>query len=314
MGSVASSSHSDQHPLTTHSSQERYPKPKMKPFTASVFGLLLASGSGLTQARPQQSESGLVANIISQLTPFVQSTVEEALRSRSGSATTSVATTSVGSGQTGGFGAVASTRGSAGSAGAGVDNDGRYIFNENPQYTYAYQVASDEKQTYIQQTENRDGANVNGEYSYVDANGSLVTVKYTTNDVDGYSETRDVQEGFVQMRYSAGAVAPKPVAQRPAPRPVQPAPRPAGNNDLVAKIIAQLTPYIKTTVTDSLSARSQPAPVVAVSRPVAIAAPVAAVPAVSVSGSGSTQSIFGVDGENSINVETPEYTWQANLQ
>jgi len=304
----------------------------MKPFTASVFGLLLASGSGLTQARPQyggaSSESGLVANIIKQLTPFVQTTVEDALKSRS----TSVTSTSVSSGSS--FGSSGSSFGSvsagsafgAGGAGASVgggsasgDLEGRDMFDENPKYTYAYQVASDEKQTYISQTENRDNDQVNGEYSYVDANGSLVTVKYTANDQDGYSETRDVQEGFVQMKYTgagAGAAQTKEVtavAPRPAPRPV--AVRPAvqsSNSDLVARIISQLTPYIKTTVTETLSANSQPA-VTSVSYE--------AVPAVAVSGSSygsssassSIEGRFGVEGENTINVETPVYQFDAIL-
>jgi len=303
----------------------------MKPFTASVFGLLLASGSGLTQARPQyggaSSESGLVANIIKQLTPFVQTTVEDALKSRS----TSVTSTSVSSGSSFGssgssFGSVSAGSGfGAGGAGASVgggasgDLEGRDMFDENPKYTYAYQVASDEKQTYISQTENRDNDQVNGEYSYVDANGSLVTVKYTANDQDGYSETRDVQEGFVQMKYTgagAGAAQTKEVtavAPRPAPRPV--AVRPAvqsSNSDLVARIISQLTPYIKTTVTETLSANSQPA-VTSVSYE--------AVPAVAVSGSSygsssassSIEGRFGVEGENTINVETPVYQFDAIL-
>jgi len=305
----------------------------MKPFTASVFGLLLASGSGLTQARPQyggaSSESGLVANIIKQLTPFVQTTVEDALKSRS----TSVTSTSVSSGSSFGssgssFGSVSAGSGfGAGGAGASVgggasgDLEGRDMFDENPKYTYAYQVASDEKQTYISQTENRDNDQVNGEYSYVDANGSLVTVKYTANDQDGYSETRDVQEGFVQMKYTgagAGAAQTKEVAAvapRPAPRPV--AVRPAvavqsSNSDLVARIISQLTPYIKTTVTETLSANSQPA-VTSVSYE--------AVPAVAVSGSSygsssassSIEGRFGVEGENTINVETPVYQFDAIL-
>jgi len=304
----------------------------MKPFTASVFGLLLASGSGLTQARPQyggaSSESGLVANIIKQLTPFVQTTVEDALKSRS----TSVTSTSVSSGSSFGssgssFGSVSAGNGfGAGGAGVSVgggvangDLEGRDMFDENPKYTYAYQVASDEKQTYISQTENRDNDQVNGEYSYVDANGSLVTVKYTANDQDGYSETRDVQEGFVQMKYTgagAGAAQTKEVAAvapRPAPRPV--AVRPAvqsSNSDLVARIISQLTPYIKTTVTETLSANSQPA-VTSVSYE--------AVPAVAVSGSSygsssassSIEGRFGVEGENTINVETPVYQFDAIL-
>ena len=41
-------------------------------------------------------------------------------------------------------------------------------------------MATDETQTYTTQTENRDGDKVNGEYSYADANGALVTVKYWT--------------------------------------------------------------------------------------------------------------------------------------
>jgi len=303
----------------------------MKPFTASVFGLLLASGSGLTQARPQyggaSSESGLVANIIKQLTPFVQTTVEDALKSRS----TSVTSTSVSSGSS--FGSSGSSFGSvsagsnfgAGGAGASVgggsasgDLEGRDMFDENPKYTYAYQVASDEKQTYISQTENRDNDQVNGEYSYVDANGSLVTVKYTANDQDGYSETRDVQEGFVQMKYTgagAGAAQTKEVtavAPRPAPRPVAVRPVQSSNSDLVARIISQLTPYIKTTVTETLSANSQPA-VASVSYE--------AVPAVAVSGSSygsssassSIEGRFGVEGENTINVETPVYQFDAIL-
>merc|ERR1712038_148789 len=48
-------------------------------------------------------------------------------------------------------------------------------YNENPSYTYTYQVADQERQTYIAQTESRDGALVQGEYSYVDPNGSLIT-------------------------------------------------------------------------------------------------------------------------------------------
>ena len=34
------------------------------------------------------------------------------------------------------------------------------LFQDNPQYTYAYQVASDEQQTYIAHQESRDGADV----------------------------------------------------------------------------------------------------------------------------------------------------------
>ena len=52
-------------------------------------------------------------------------------------------------------------------------------FNDNPVYNYAYQVSDDTEQTYIAHQEARDGADVTGEYSYVDPLGNLVVVKYT---------------------------------------------------------------------------------------------------------------------------------------
>lgn len=294
----------------------------MKPFTCSVFGLLLAaSGSGLTQARPQFSsgaggESGLVANIISQLTPFVQSTVAEALAARqsSSSVSTSISSSSgssFGASSSGSsFGSISGGSSSSGSVSAETRRqlDGQDMFDANPKYTYAYQVANDEKQTYIAQEESRDGDQVNGQYSYVDANGALVTVKYTANDSDGYSETREIQENFVQIKSLpvTKTVETNSVALRPAPRPAAPRPA-AGNSDLVARIISQLTPYIKTTVTETLSSR-QSAPAVAVQT-------YEAVPAVSYSSSGSSissgsssvESTFGVSGTNNIQVDTPTY-------
>merc|ERR1711978_755730 len=142
-------------------------------------------------------------------------------------------------------------------------------YNENPSYTYTYQVADQERQTYIAQTESRDGALVQGEYSYVDPNGSLITVQYEA-DEDGYRETRNVQANFLTA-YSGDtsfgkveAVAPKPapkpvVYTKPAPKPVvafkpaPPAPKAATNNDdLVARIISQLTPFIKDTVSSAI--------------------------------------------------------------
>jgi hypothetical protein len=137
------------------------------------------------------------------------------------------------------------------------------LYDLNPTYTYEYQVASDEEQTYIKHAESRDSDVVTGEYSYVDPLGSLITVKYTA-DADGYRETRTSEPGFVSITKKA----PKPVVEvvqpvrvqpvRPAPaRPVRPKPTPVvkedNSEDLIAKIIAQLTPFIKNTVSTSLS-------------------------------------------------------------
>merc|ERR1719400_76931 len=132
-------------------------------------------------------------------------------------------------------------------------------YNDNPSYTYTYQVADQERQTYIAQTESRDGALVQGEYSYVDPNGSLITVQYEA-DEDGYRETRNVQANFLTA-YSGDASFGKveAVAPKPAPKPVvytkpaPPAPKAANNNDdLVARIISQLTPFIKDTVSSAI--------------------------------------------------------------
>ena len=51
------------------------------------------------------------------------------------------------------------------------------LLQANPSYTYSYQVADEEAQTYIAQTESRDNSVVTGEYSYVDPLGSLITVR-----------------------------------------------------------------------------------------------------------------------------------------
>ena len=129
------------------------------------------------------------------------------------------------------------------------------MLQPNPQYTYSYQVADDDEQTYLAHNENRDGDQVTGQYSYVDANGALVTVTYQAGP-EGYTEERNVQDGFIEVRarpVKRVEVAPAPAPVRPV-RPVRPAPTPApapvqnNDDDLVARIIAQLTPFIRDTV------------------------------------------------------------------
>jgi len=60
-------------------------------------------------------------------------------------------------------------------------------FQANPVYAYSYQVADDSEQTYIAKQEDRDGSDVTGEYSYVDPNGALITVRYRADET-GYTE------------------------------------------------------------------------------------------------------------------------------
>merc|ERR1711953_1585624 len=224
------------------------------------------------------------------------------------------------------------------------------FFNPNPKYTYSYQVASDAEQTYIAHQESREDDQVNGEYSYVDPFGSLITVVYTAGPM-GYSETRTVTPNQVEIRRKAQP-APAPV---PTPAPVRPVlpvrpvqtiveqVRPvveqvveensagAQDTDLVARIIAQLTPFIRNTVSSSLSSggsssssvssvpvtqltsQSSSATRVPVT-PVAVPVPVrVAVDSGSAAGQNSLQGIFGLQGENNVRVETPDFNFAYDL-
>merc|ERR1712018_641576 len=149
------------------------------------------------------------------------------------------------------------------------ESDPRFMFDPNPQYQFKYQVSDESAQTYIAHDEQRDGAAVSGQYSYVDPLGSLIIVKYTADD-NGYQETREVQQGFVSIRAKPVVEVKKAVVvPKPAPRPA-PAPK-RTDSDLVARIISQLTPFIKTTVADSLGSQQQTrttSRVVAVQQPV----------------------------------------------
>jgi len=162
--------------------------------------------------------------------------------------------------------------------------DGQDMFDPNPKYFFQYQVANDEKQTYIAQTESRDGDVVTGEYSFVNPLGHLITVKYNANDVDGYTETREVQENFIDIR-AQPVVAPAP----PKPAPV--------SSDLVARIIAQLTPFIRETVTNTLASSAEQQ--------------VEVQPAASVVS--QVTSTFGTDTGNNIRVETPTYQFATDF-
>merc|ERR1712080_527355 len=69
----------------------------------------------------------------------------------------------------------------------------------NPVYNFEYKVADDEEKTYISRNEERDGDEISGSYSFIDATGALVTVDYTAG-VNGYAETRSKEAGKVTMK------------------------------------------------------------------------------------------------------------------
>merc|ERR1719472_315558 len=69
----------------------------------------------------------------------------------------------------------------------------------DPVYNFEYKVADDEEKTYISRNENRNGNELTGSYSFIDAAGALVTVDYTAG-VNGYAETRTKEAGKVTMK------------------------------------------------------------------------------------------------------------------
>jgi len=67
-----------------------------------------------------------------------------------------------------------------------------------PEYNFEYKVADNDEQTYISKSEERDGDTLTGTYSYVDPDGSLITVNYQAGPM-GYTQTSEAQEGFVTI-------------------------------------------------------------------------------------------------------------------
>lgn len=213
------------------------------------------------------------------------------------------------------------------------------MFDPNPQYTYAYQVAAEPQQTYIAHQESRDGAAVSGEYSYVDPLGSLITVTYTAGPM-GYQEERSVQQNFVAIR--AKPITTQIVSAAPSVSKVEEVVqlvRPAvqatvqqtagtSDADLIARIISQLTPFIRESVTTSLGGQSsststtttvveQAEPVVNVITTEEIVQP-QVLTTTTLTGapvaSSATASIFGTGGANNVRVETPEFNFAYDLE
>merc|ERR1719333_1192801 len=204
------------------------------------MGLMLLMVVGLTQAAPQISTSEVVNTVSSQLQPLISKAVADALASTS------------------------SFQPRRPSFSPSI----RPVAEEPTApaaYQYSYKVSDEEAQTYLNKDETRDGDDVQGTYSYVDATGSLVTVTYTAGP-QGYNEQRDVQKGFVVMRNIPGAwtgplagvedVAVVPARVQPAPAPVVRRPEPAVDQAaLIQLIISQLQPSISSAVQSAISSR-----------------------------------------------------------
>merc|ERR1712130_673367 len=144
----------------------------------------------------------------------------------------------------------------------------------NPVYNFEYKVADDEERTYISRNEERDGNELSGSYSFIDATGALVTVDYTAG-VNGYAETRSKEAGKVTMKAvpawdgplagleeASGAVSVAKGAissssrfgsssgSRSSSSAISSS---SSQSDLIAKILAALTPQINSAVAAALA-------------------------------------------------------------
>merc|ERR1712066_385519 len=135
-------------------------------------------------------EAQVVSNVVSALQPSIAKAVADAL---AGLRTSSVTSTSSQSSSSSLAAANAAAALKATSASADV---GPVV---KPEYNFEYKVADKEAQTFISQSENRDGDSLTGTYSYVNPDGALITVNYEAGPM-GYSQTLDQQDGFVVIK------------------------------------------------------------------------------------------------------------------
>merc|ERR1711863_204156 len=143
----------------------------------------------------------------------------------------------------------------------------------DPVYNFEYKVADDEEKTYISRNEERDGNELSGSYSFIDATGALVTVDYTAG-VNGYAETRTKEAGKVTMKAVPAWDGPLAGVEEPSgavsvakgatssssrfgsssgSRSSSAISSSSSQSDLIAQILAALTPQINSAVAAALA-------------------------------------------------------------
>jgi len=263
------------------------------------------------------NEADVVSNVVSALQPSIAKAVADALAGLQTSTLTS--TSSQSSSSLSAANAAAAAAEEATSLAADV---GPVV---KPEYNFEYKVADAEAQTYISQSENRDGDTLTGMYSYVNPDGALITVNYEAGPM-GYSQTLDQQDGFVSIN-------PRPVKAAVATSSTSSASGSSSSSGsafsgatstasnagfssssssssldqsaLIAQIISALQPQISSAVQSAISSSSTrtvvaPAPA-AVYPQQARLAPVAPVAAAS----GDLAGTFG--NGFSVKIDTPEF-------
>merc|ERR1711981_1449351 len=211
----------------------------------------------LRSAGTNINENQVVTSVITSLTPSISRAVEEALA------------------------AVAAAEQAAAEKAAAEKNSfdsqvsadlGPFV---DPVYNFENKVADDTEKTYISRNEERDGNELSGSYSLIDATGALVTVDYTAG-VNGYAETRSKEAGKVTMKAvpawtgplagveeASGAVAVAKGSTSSSSRFASSSgsrsssaissSSSSSQSDLIAQILAALTPQINSAVAAALA-------------------------------------------------------------
>merc|ERR1712141_259331 len=222
------------------------------------------------------NENQVVTSVITSLTPSISKAVEEALAAVAAAerAAAEQAAAEQAAAEQAAAAAAAAAAAEKNSFDSQVSADlGPFV---DPVYNFEYKVADYEENTYISRNVERDGNELSGSYSFIDATGALVTVDYTAG-VNGYAETRSKEAGKVQMKAvpawdgplagleeASGAVAVAKTSTSSSSRFVSSSGSRTSSaitstsssrsqSDLIAQILAALTPQINSAVAAALA-------------------------------------------------------------
>merc|ERR1712128_377067 len=155
------------------------------------FGGLRSVATTREVAPSNVNEADVVSNVVSALQPSIAKAVADAL---AGLQTSTLTSTSSQSSSSLSLSAAAAAAAAAAEEATSLAADVGPVVK--PEYNFEYKVADADAQTYITQSENRDGDTLTGMYSYVNPDGALITVNYEAGPM-GYSQTLDQQDGFI---------------------------------------------------------------------------------------------------------------------
>merc|ERR1719445_1714560 len=151
------------------------------------FGGLRSVTTTREVATTNIDEAQVVSNVVSALQPSIAQAVADALAGLRSTSITSPKTSS----------SLATANAAAAKKATETSADVGPV--AKAEYNFEYKVADKDAQTYISQSENRDGDSLTGTYSYVNPAGALITVNYEAGPT-GFSQTLDQQDGFVEIK------------------------------------------------------------------------------------------------------------------